>query len=69
LPWASGSDPLQKPIAYTAQEGLADGFLLMVLARASAVMAGTRLLLRRPAGPSSCCRWASPWSPCDVDRR
>ena len=46
LPWASGLDPLQKPIAYTAQEGLADGFLLMVLAFALAFMAGTRLLVQ-----------------------
>jgi hypothetical protein len=45
LPWASGLDPLQKPIAYTAQEGLADGFILMVLALMLAVMAGTRLLV------------------------
>ena len=45
LPWASGLDPLQKPITYTAQEGLADGFLLMVLAAILAVMAGTRLLV------------------------
>ena len=45
LPWAQGLDPLQKPIAYTAQEGLADGFILMVLALMLAVMAGTRLLV------------------------
>ena len=46
LPWASGLDPLQKPISYTAQEGLADGFLLMVVAGVLAFMAGTRLLVQ-----------------------
>ena len=46
LPWASGLDPLQKPISYTAQEGLADGFILMVLAGVLAFMAGTHLLVQ-----------------------
>jgi hypothetical protein len=45
LPWAEGIDALGHPAAYTAQMGLADGVILLVLALILAVMAGTRLLI------------------------
>jgi hypothetical protein len=45
LPWAEGIDPGGHPIAYTAQEGLAEGFILIVVVLILAVLAGSRVLV------------------------
>jgi hypothetical protein len=45
LPWAEGLGPVGEPVAYTAQQAFAEGFILMVVAFILAAMAGTRLLV------------------------
>jgi hypothetical protein len=45
MPWAEGKDPAGLPIAYTAQQGLAEGYLMLVCALVLAVLASRRLLV------------------------
>jgi hypothetical protein len=45
LPWAQGTDPSGHAVSYTPQEALAEGYIMIVLALALAVIAWIRLLV------------------------
>jgi len=45
MPWAQGTDPGGRPIAYTPQQALAEGYIMIVLALVLAVLAAGRWLV------------------------
>lgn len=45
MPWAEGRDPAGLPVAYTPQQALAEGYIMIVLALALAVLARSRVLV------------------------